>query len=47
MGWVILIKEHKSKEAFHHLGPFNSIRQAEKAESGLNRNMDHNKYYPA
>lgn len=47
-GWYVVIYEHaenmKPREE-KRLGPYSSERLAEKADAGVNRNLNHEKFY--
>ena len=44
-GFYILIKEYPSNDISHIIGPSRSMRDIEKAERGLNRQLNHERYY--
>jgi hypothetical protein len=45
MEWWIHIMSYRNDMVKHKIGPFTSARQAEKADTGLNRNLNHDAYY--
>jgi hypothetical protein len=45
MEWWIHIRSYGTEAVAHKVGPYTSYRQADKADNGLNRNLDHDRFY--
>jgi len=43
--YIVQVVEYKTGHAVHTIGPFYSERQAEKADDGLQRNLNHELYF--
>lgn len=43
--WVEVVPQRKQDGEIHRMGPFASERTAERCESGVERNLDHERFY--
>ena len=43
--YYVRIISYETDEITHQIGPISYLRKAEKAEAGLNRNLNHDDYY--
>jgi uncharacterized FlaG/YvyC family protein len=45
MKFVIQVREFNTDTLVREIGPYQSLRLAEKAEDGLTRQLDHDRFY--
>jgi len=45
MKWFVFLKKYSDESITRTFGPYSNERQAEKVDSGLNMNLNHEEYY--